>query len=171
MSQMDRIRNSERGDFKRCQRTGQFLRGHAAYVKSGNEHHNWTGELATNSAIHQRLHMARGGANKHKCIDCQKQAKDWSQVHHTNGLDLEKHFVPRCRTCHAEYDGLGKVENFGFVHRGENHGMHKLTENDIRTIRKRIEAGEVQQLIANDYGVHQVTISRINLKKDWGWLV
>jgi len=49
--------------------------------------------------------------------------------------------------------------------------MHKLTENDIRTIRKRIEAGEVQQLIANDYGVHQVTISRINLKKDWGWLV
>ena len=45
--------------------------------------------------------------------------------------------------------------------------LAKLTEKDIPVIRQRLKNGEVQRIIALDYGVHQVTISRIKTGKDW----
>ena len=51
--------------------------------------------------------------------------------------------------------------------RGSKHGLAKLTEKDIPVIRQWLKNGEVQRIIALDYGVHQVTISRIKTGKDW----
>ena len=129
-------------------------------------HHNWTGEEASYSARHQRLHAARGSASAHRCIDCSAQALDWSQTHGTTGLDVDHDYEPRCRSCHATYDGAG-ARIVGYHHLGSKHGLAKLTEKDIPVIWQRLKNGEVQRIIALDYGVHQVTISRIKTGKDW----
>lgn len=50
---------------------------------------------------------------------------------------------------------------------GSSHGGAKLTEKDIKDIRKRHENGETQISIAKDYGIKQVTVSDINRRKIW----
>ena len=129
-------------------------------------HHNWTGDQASYSARHQRLRAIRGSASQFPCVDCQGPAVDWSQVTGSTGLDVYEDYAPRCRSCHASYDKAGERIR-GYRHLGSSHGLAKLTEEDIPVIRQRLKNGEVQRIIALDYGVHQVTISRIKTGKDW----
>lgn len=51
--------------------------------------------------------------------------------------------------------------------KGMRNGHAKFTDDDIRTIRQRIKNGERQWVIAKDYSVHQVTISKINIGIRW----
>lgn len=43
----------------------------------------------------------------------------------------------------------------------------KLRPIDVRRIRARVAKGEVQQLVANDYGLHQADVSNIVHRKYW----
>lgn len=54
--------------------------------------------------------------------------------------------------------------------RGENHGRHKLTKQEIYKIREMIEQRHLQKEIADIFGVNQATISYIKTKKNWEWL-
>lgn len=49
---------------------------------------------------------------------------------------------------------------------GEEHGRAQLTENDVRTIRKRYVSGMGQQL-ADEYGVSRTQIRNIVQRKQW----
>lgn len=52
---------------------------------------------------------------------------------------------------------------------GERHGHAKLTEQDVRSIRRL--AGEMsQRQIAERYGVSRENIRAIHHRKSWGWL-
>jgi hypothetical protein len=55
--------------------------------------------------------------------------------------------------------------------RGSRNGRAKLTEDDVREIRRRLAAGDLGYRIAEDYGVTKQLISRIKVGKAWGWLV
>jgi hypothetical protein len=158
------LRTSERDHY------GRFADGHASlHSVSGADNPNWTGNDASYFARHWRVRSVRGRASDYECEACAKRpGKDWAQTHGTNGLNPE-HYRALCRSCHASYDGAGERLQ-GCDHRGERHGLHKLTESDVYEIRRRLANGEVQRIIANDYGIHQVTISSIKLRKTWGWL-
>jgi hypothetical protein len=52
--------------------------------------------------------------------------------------------------------------------RGERHGNAKLTDGQVREIRERVAAGELQRLIAADYGVNISIISLIARGEAWG---
>lgn len=54
--------------------------------------------------------------------------------------------------------------------RGEKAWNAKLTEADVKNIRERLSHGESQRSIASDFGVHQVSVSLINRRINWGWL-
>ncbi len=56
------------------------------------------------------------------------------------------------------------------TNRGANNGRSKLSEDDVRTIRRRRSQGETQQRIAEDYGITQVQVSTICSFKQWGWV-
>ena len=54
--------------------------------------------------------------------------------------------------------------------RGEKNNRSKLTENDVREIRKRLAQGELSQRdIGNEFGVSNQTVSNIKLGKNWNW--
>ena len=78
----------------------------------------WRGDDASYRAIHHRLRVERGPASDYLCVDCGRQADDWS---YCGGSDREKAstsphhngrkyspdlstYSPRCRTCHLEFD-------------------------------------------------------------------
>jgi DNA-directed RNA polymerase specialized sigma subunit len=51
---------------------------------------------------------------------------------------------------------------------GESHGMHRLSEEDVRAIRLRYAAGGVSQTtIAREYGVDQSHVSEIIRRVRW----
>lgn len=54
--------------------------------------------------------------------------------------------------------------------RGERHGRSKLTETQVRSIR-RLKGTMSQREIARLFGVSQMTISLIHTGRKWGWLV
>lgn len=79
---------------------------------------------------------------------------------------------------HIDGDKLNNTpENLEWVTRSENrrHAIdtglippRKLTEDDVVTIRDRYANGEANQYeLAEEYGIHQVTVSEIVLRKIW----
>lgn len=50
---------------------------------------------------------------------------------------------------------------------GESHGMHKLTDDAVRSIRERLANGERQRVLATEHGVSQALISFIKTRQNW----
>jgi len=61
--------------------------------------------------------------------------------------------------CHAE----GRAAD----HRGEKHGYSKLTEDDVREIRRLYAGGRFHREIAEEYGIALSHVSRICNRKSW----
>lgn len=152
MSNTPLLRTTERKDFKR-DALGHFL--------PGSDHPLWAGNRPSRQARHSRVERLRGRAKTHPCTYCSNRAHDWAQIHGTTGLDIND-YMALCKKCHINYDNLG--------FRNGAHWLAKLTKDDIPIIRQRLANGERQRVIAADYGVHQVTISRVKLGKDWSWV-
>ncbi len=55
------------------------------------------------AAQHKEVNKERGPAYRHNCVDCGKQAIEWSQIHGSDGWDPDN-FEPRCIPCHRTYD-------------------------------------------------------------------
>jgi len=51
--------------------------------------------------------------------------------------------------------------------RGEQHWKHKLTANDVRTVRSRLTRGDTQTAIALDFGVLPAAIWKIAAGRAW----
>lgn len=51
--------------------------------------------------------------------------------------------------------------------RGEDHGGARLTEQQVRTIRSRREAGELTRVLAAEFGVDRRQIGRIARRERW----
>ena len=54
---------------------------------------------------------------------------------------------------------------------GERHGMSKLTEDDVRTIRRRHASGESYRDIAPDYKINFAHVGSIVTRKTWRGVV
>lgn len=54
--------------------------------------------------------------------------------------------------------------------KGTRHGSAKLTEDDVRTIRRLLATGTKQVDIAQQFGLNEATVRAIKARKTWGWL-
>ena len=117
----------------------------------------------TYKGAHSRLFYVRGKASQHQCIDCSKQALDWSHIHGTDP-DNPDNYEPRCRSCHLTYDhiGAGRTDRVG-----ELNGRAKLSESDVREIRKMLANGVFQHRIAHIFDVSQAAIMCISTGRTW----
>ena len=55
----------------------------------------------------------------------------------------------------------------GRLNHGSRHQDTQLTEADVREIRRRCAAGEVQRVVGLDYGIAQPTVSHIVVRDTW----
>lgn len=59
------------------------------------------------------------------------------------------------------------------IARGEGHYEAKrtgLTENKVRSIRRRLAAGEPNAKLATEFGVSRALISQIRARAKWAWV-
>ena len=63
-------------------------------------------------------------------------------------------------------NGQDRIEH-GIFGKGETHPNAKLTENDVREIRRRYESGETQISLASEYKVSQSTIRDVMHRRSW----
>lgn len=55
--------------------------------------------------------------------------------------------------------------------RGGEHHFQKITPDDVRAIRRRLRAGELQVDIAPAYGLTKGAISQIATGRTWAWVL
>jgi hypothetical protein len=67
-------------------------------------------------------------------------------------------------------DNMADAVGHGTAPRGELHGAHKLTEDDVLEIVLRLDGGETHDEISVDYAVSRNAISDIASGKNWAWL-
>jgi hypothetical protein len=58
----------------------------------------------------------------------------------------------------------------GTIARGRRNGHCRLTEEDVRGIRRALRSGSTQAAVGRPYGVNQSTVSKIARGERWGWL-
>ena len=92
--------------------------------RSGEQHHHWAGDNITYRSAHTRVHNARGAASSYQCVDCGKQAQQWSYNHLSDkeqwGLTSNGYYLPystdvqaydpRCVSCHQIFDEAHRHE-------------------------------------------------------------
>ena len=109
---------------------------------------------------HGRIRQERGKASEYQCVDCDKQALDWSTVHDSAEM------VPRCRSCHKKYDCTDDVRiNISLGLQGNKH-RRKLSDDDIREIRQLKQQGWFNKDIADIYGINPSHVSWV-CKHGW----
>lgn len=64
-------------------------------------------------------------------------------------------------------DNIADKVRKGRQAKGEGLRVNKITEEDVRDIRRRYAAGEYQRVIGEDYGIRQTAVSAIVLKQTW----
>ena len=106
-------------------------------------------------ARHKRLWRKRGSAKDLPCVDCGKCNSEWSQVHGTDGLDLENDYVPRCVSCHRKYDGA-------YANRA------KLNYRQVASIKRLYsEGGYTYAMLGKAFGVSPSTVGDIIKGNTW----
>lgn len=122
--------------------------------------------------LHKRITRARGRADLQICVDCDKQARDWSLMDGGDQLDYDD-YEPRCRSCHKKNDITDEVKlkmSIGLkgVRNGERVNSATLTEAKVLEIRQLWESRLYSQVeIAYMFNVSQTCVSKIVLRKTW----
>lgn len=80
--------------------------------RAGENHHAWVGDAVGYLGRHDRIYHRRGKASEYDCVDCGKQAEDWSQKKGTSGTNTED-YDPRCTRCHMRYDPPRERDSYG----------------------------------------------------------
>lgn len=121
---------------------------------TGEMHPRWAGLQPRSGAMHLRIVRARGKASEYLCDSCEEGSNgerwtmDWAHIHDTDPNDVNN-YMPMCRKCHMLYD------------------KSSLVAAQVLEIRELLSKGVAQHKIAKEYGVSQMTISRINTRKTW----
>lgn len=83
----------------------------------------------------------------------------------TNNYDTNLEWVTAGENTRHSFAVLGKK-----TPHGEAHGNSKVTETEVREIRKRRAAGEHLKTIADDYGIGKANVGHIVSRRNWAWL-
>lgn len=154
-----RADSSRRFCSKSCAVRTQHAQGKSRQA-SGPEHYKWLGADAGYQALHMRVMRARGRASHcewRETAGCCSRKYEWAHAHGTDPADVQN-YTSLCKTCHQRYD----------KQTGAAHPNAKLNDNQVSEICRRYAGGGIsQQVLANEYRVHQGTISKVVLGKTY----
>lgn len=112
--------------------------------------------------FHSLMRQAFGSASEYSCVDCGKQASDWSWVHGTDELDPDS-YVPRCHACNIRYDVSRLcIEDVKEIRRILD-AMPRRSKCDMRRTGKM----QVRRELAERYGVSYYSIHGIERRRVW----
>ena len=86
-----------------CKGTKGIMKPNKTSFKKGNQHVGWKGGVETYTNLHKFINDEKGKAKNYKCVMCNNQAMDWSNIDHRYSRNLED-YRPMCRSCHMKWD-------------------------------------------------------------------
>jgi predicted small metal-binding protein len=89
---------------------------------------------------------------------------------HSCGKGHEGCFGARCIEWKTRRDNQLDRISHDTHHRGERHGMSKLTEDDVRKIRSLTTGDHSHSQIASMFNISREAVSAIYRRRSWGWL-
>lgn len=95
-------------------------------------------------------------------------SKRLPQINHINGVKSNNHHknlewcTPKQNTCHAVMMGLVKPQN-----KGQDSPVSKLSDSEVREIKKLLATGDTQKNISQRFGVSQACVSDIKIGRTW----
>ena len=95
--------------------------------------------------------------------------KNYNQINHKDG-DKFNNRVSNLEWCNQSHNMLHAIENGLCNIRGHSQHSSKLTEDDVREIRRLKNSGMLQYKIAEQFGICPQTLSNIIRGKIWKWL-
>lgn len=119
--------------------------------------HIW--QAQTNNWGHGRIRFKREKLLAHRVAYFLEHGEPSEQVNHECGR-------PDCMNPSHLYDGTQKDNAQDMVQHGNQH-LQELSVDDVREIRRRIEKGETQTSVAEDYPIGQPQVSRIVNEERW----
>ena len=115
-------------------------------------------EKTLNKKVHQLVLLAFVGPKPAKMESC-----------HNDGV-YQNNFLTNLRWDTALSNQADRVLH-GTDHRGEKHKNAKLTELDVREIRRAYAAQEGSySTLGKKYNVHRMTIAQAVTRQSWAWL-
>lgn len=93
---------------------------------------------------------------------------DGHEVAHLNGDPLDNRAENLAWKTPAA-NQADRIEH-GTSNRGTQHGRARLTEEDVKQIRRMAAAGRPQAEMMAQFGIAQTTVSQIVTRKTWAWL-
>jgi hypothetical protein len=76
--------------------------------------------------IHREVVKAKGKAKEYLCVDCEKDAMDWSCIKGSSGSHIDD-FEPRCRSCHLRYDWTeDRSDGLRKLHKGRKRSQETI---------------------------------------------
>lgn len=104
--------------YRRWKRRGDPGAARIVRHPSGPDNANWTGDQIDYRGAHWRVRLQKGKAKDHQCVDCGRQASEWSydrldpneKIGVTRGgvkvpySTNPRHYQPRCLSCHRKLD-------------------------------------------------------------------
>jgi len=135
---------------------------------------NWVASLGTTGYGQITLRLDGGPKKAHK-------SHRISWFLHNGHIPLGMHVLHKCHNrlcCNPTHPYLGRDKenqadriNDGTSNRGERHGMHKLSEQEVRGIRLKYSLGNASyNRLALEYGVSCGAILCIVRRINWAWL-
>jgi hypothetical protein len=97
---------------------------------------------------------------------CGKPAVDRHHIDGDTSNNARSNILLVCRRCHMHLDGRAFTGHENHP-RGEAHPGARLTEADVREIRRRRSDGEPLSRLSLEFGMAQTTISAIAHRKLW----
>lgn len=88
------------------------------------------------------------------------------EASHLNGDASDNRAANLAWESHA--DNVARKRDHGTHVQGERSPLARLTEAQVREIRRRCASGETQRTVAEDHGVTQTNVSAIVTRKSWG---
>lgn len=109
------------------------------------------------------------GAHRLVCIQAHGDPDDGQEACHNCGNP------PCVNPRHLRWDthksNIGDKVAHGTHNRGTRHSLAKLSDADVLAIRRLVSGGGLTQAeIGEQFGISQMQVSNIHLRKQWGWL-
>lgn len=121
-------------------------------------------EIGTYTKVHKYLIKNFGKATQ--CENgCKKKLYQWALIKGKKYECRRYNFMELCISCHKIYD------MFNPNRKGEQHPQSKLSDNEVRIIRKMSQNGFSGKAIATKFKISSVNVCLILKKKRWGHVV
>jgi hypothetical protein len=116
--------------------------------------------------LHARVHAQRGKADRCIIYGCNSIGPfQWACI--SGEYKDVGDFMPMCISHHRQHDHHGERASVWL--KGSNNGASKLSEEDVLDIKQRL-GSELQQDLADEFGVSVTAINDINCGRTWSWL-